>query len=387
MGAAGAADTEFRDFVSRIRMRPFHPIGIRRGLALLVLTCLCTGAMVTPAAGRGASTSAHAQASAAARARVRISRADVRASLVGVFRWPGRPFAPTSFWNAHLSRHPAIARRSRAYVAELAAQVHNFDPWLNSSSYGVPVYVVGAHVFKVRVKLDTWAPDLQRAFDAVPIPERARSAAGSDAQLTVWQPSRNRLWEFWQLRQIGGRWTARWGGEMNDVSRNPGYFTHSGLTNDWGATATGLPLLGGLITFQDLERGYIDHALALSLVETEPEYWSWPAQRTDGGIFDKERAEIPEGMRFRLNPGLDVNALHLPPLDRMLALAAQRYGIVVRDKSGAVTFYGQDPVGIADPWPDAFENEYPNNVLDLFPWKDLEALRPRLSCCWGPPHP
>ena len=69
----------------------------------------------------------------------------------------------------------------------------------------------------------------------------------------------------------------------------------------------------------------------------------------------------------------------------MLAEAAQRYGIVIRDKAGAVVFYGQDPVSEPkNPWPAAFGGQWINNVVQLFPWSHLEALKPSLSCCWGP---
>ena len=299
--------------------------------------------------------------------------------------WPGNPFSPLSFWNAPLAATSRLAARSAAYVTELVRQVHDYHPWLNTTSYSVPVYVVPRDEPTRQVTLDTWGPDLQQAFDAVPIPPNARAAAGSDAQMTVWQPSMNRLWDFWLMRRTRTGWHARWGGEMTNVSSNPGYFVHSGMTDNWGATATGLPLLGGLITFADLRRGYIDHALAISLVETRRAKWSWPAQRTDGGSFTPGITAIPEGMRFRLNPHLSIAALNLPPIDRMLAQAAQRYGIVVRDKSGAVSFYGQDPVTQrTNPWPAAFGNQWPNLVLDEFPWSHLQALRTSMSCCWGP---
>lgn len=54
----------------------------------------------------------------------------------------------------------------------------------------------------------------------------------------------------------------------------------SGITNDWGATATSLPLLGGLVTQADVQRGYINHALAISLGQ-DPKSMSanpWPAE-------------------------------------------------------------------------------------------------------------
>ncbi len=121
-------------------------------------------------------------------------------------------------------------------------------------------------------------------------------------------------------------------------------------------------------------------------METEPRYWVWPAQRTDGDVFTKGVPGIPEGTRFRLDPHLNIASLHLPPLVRMIARAAQRYGIIVRDKSGAVSFYGQDPTqGDENLWTPALEGQYPNNLLRTFPWSHLQALASTTSCCWGPP--
>ena len=255
---------------------------------------------------------------------------------------------------------------------------------MNTTSYSTPVYVVRAHEPTQHVSLKTWGPDLQQAFDAVPIPAGAKASAGTDEQMTVWQPSTNKIWEFWRMQHSHDAWQANWGGEMDNVSSNPGYFTHTGQTSNWGATATGLPLLGGLVTIADLRRGYIDHALAIALVETSRAVWAWPAQRTDGDSFTAGITTIAEGTRFRLDPALDVNRLHLPRIDRMLARAAQRYGIVVRDKAGAVVFYGQEPTTTrTNPWAAAFGNQYPNDVLALFPWSHLKALRAHLSCCWN----
>ena len=295
--------------------------------------------------------------------------------------WPGNPFSPTSFWNAPLAALAPLDPDSQAYVNELVRQVTTYGPWMNTTSYSVPVYVVPDNEPVQHVTLDTWGPDLQQAFDAVPIPAGAKAAAGSDEHMVVWQPSTNTMWEFWQMHQESDGWHAEWGGEMDDVSTDPGYFTHTGQTTNWGATATGLPLLGGLVTEADLQRGYINHALAISLVETARGCWSWPAQRSDGSNSTPGITPIPEGTRFRLDPTLNIASLDLPPIDRMLAQAAQTYGMVVRDQAGSVSFYGQDPVSLpSNPWPAAFGNQYPNQVLALFPWSDLQALQTQQSC-------
>jgi hypothetical protein len=305
------------------------------------------------------------------------------AASAGTPAWPGNPFSPNSFWNATLSAHAPLAPQSPAYVNELVRQVDRYGPWLNTYQYSVPVYVVGAHETTTHVTLDAYGPDLQAKFNMVPLPSGAVPARGTDAELTVWQPSTNRMWDFYKLHRAGHEWHASWGGFMSDVSKNPGYFDHSGQTNSWGATATGLPLLGGLVTFADLKRGYIDHALAIALVETEARYFAWPAQRTDGGSFTRGITAIPEGTRFRLDPSLNIAALHLPPLDRMLAQAAQRYGMVVRDKASAVTFVGQAPTSAANPWTSIFGGQYVSKILQQFPWSHLEALQSPLSCCWS----
>ena len=60
----------------------------------------------------------------------------------------------------------------------------------------------------------------------MPIPPGARPATGSDAQMTIWQPATDKLWEFWQARKDAqGNWHAGYGGAMQNVSQSPGYYT------------------------------------------------------------------------------------------------------------------------------------------------------------------
>ena len=71
----------------------------------------------------------------------------------------------------------------------------------------------------------------------------------------------------------------------------------------------------------------------------------------------------------------------------MMAVAAQKYGIIVRDQAGAVAFYAEDTdaEGMANPYYGAggwFQGQYVNNLLKSFPWSHLEAVQDALSCCW-----
>lgn len=286
-----------------------------------------------------------------------------------------RVFAPNSVWNATLPAGAPLDPSSPELVADLRRQLTLGAPWINTTSYSTPVYRVPANQPKVRVTLDVPYPPLQQAFDAVPLPADARPANGSDAHLVVWQRATDTMWEFWHLAKVHGAWHARWGGRMTHVSRSPGYYTGSERT--WGATATSLPLLGGLITLDDLAHHRIDHALALSIPHARSKSWSWPAQRTDGNSNSAQA--VPEGTRFRLDPALDVNRLNVPPLVKMMAQAAQRYGIVVRDQAGVVAFSGEDPSPTGrNPWSERggwFRGQYASTLVRQFPWDHLEALR------------
>ena len=146
----------------------------------------------------------------------------------------------------------------------------------------------------------------------------------------------------------------------------------------WGATATSLPLLAGTIRIAELRSGHIDHALAIAVPHPRASTFASPAERTDGD--NTSPSSIPEGAHFRLDPRLDLNKLNLPPATKAIAEAAQRYGIIVRDKTGAtVTFFGEDPRPTGgNPWPSLFGGKLPSAVLARFPWNRLELLRMKL---------
>ena len=162
---------------------------------------------------------------------------------------------------------------------------------------------------------------------------------------------------------------------MSDVSYNPGYFPAL-----FGATGTGLPLLGGLIRASELRSGRIDHALALAIPKAKAGQFVWPAQRSDGWGTGPDA--IPEGTRLRIDPRLDLSTLGLPPIGLAIARAAQRYGMVIRDQAGAVTFYAEDPVTLkTNPYWALHAGKYPNDILASFPWSHLQVVlapaRPR----------
>lgn len=312
------------------------------------------------------------------------SEAPPESQRTGAFRF----FSPHSFWNRPVRGETPDAR-SRPLVERLAEeaeteQAAEVGPWINTSSYSVPLVRVGPRQPTTQVRLASPydEPGLRRAFAAVPLPADAEPAAGSDAHLVLWQPARDRLWEFWHLRRTAAGWKAGWGGAIRDVSDASGAYGPSawpGATSLWGASASSLSIAGGLITFGDLARGSIDHALALSIPNVRARFYALPARRTDGVAAGP--LALPEGAHLRLRPDLDLSGLDLPPLTLMIAEAAQRYGIFVRDRASTICFYAQAPTPGADPYAGpngAFEGGTPRELLAGFPWRDLQVLPMRL---------
>jgi hypothetical protein len=303
---------------------------------------------------------------------------------------PFRFFSPQGPWNRRLPATAPVDPQSgpivRRLVAEIAREREAGEgPTINTLAYSVPIYTVPAGQPMVTVRLTApGGSTLRSSWAAVPLPADAQPANGSDGHLVLWQPATDRLWEFWRLVRDSRGWQASWGGSMRDASANPGVYgpeAWPGATRWWGASASSLSIAGGVVTLEDLEREQVNHALAIATPNIRGGVFALPAQRSDGE--SPSPLSLPEGARLRLDPGLDLSSLRLPPLTRMLAEAAQRYGILVRDGAPAVTsFYAQDPTALGiNPYtgPSGYFHDWePSELAAAFPWRHLELMEMRL---------
>jgi hypothetical protein len=301
-----------------------------------------------------------------------------------------RFFSPTSFFNEPLPANAPLDPGSTAIVGALNKVVAIEGPKkglnINTTAYSVPIYTVpaGQPTVKVTVnKPNASGYPLQKAWSAVPLPSTAQPAKGTDKTLVVWQPSTDKIWEFWRFERTVAGPSAVWGGAMEKVSLSAGVYGWNSWPESkpqWGSSASSLSIAGGLITLEDLKRGKIDHALSMAIPSPRATVYASPAQRTDG--TSTEPTSLPEGAHLRLDPNLNLATLHLPHLVLMMAEAAQRYGIFVRDTSANVTFYAQDPTPTGtNPYtgPNGyFEGRCQCQLLTEFPWSHLQLLKMEL---------
>jgi hypothetical protein len=284
----------------------------------------------------------------------------------------------------------AVDPNSAALVGELVNTVKGelaakTGPWINTTQFSVPVYTVPAGQPTVKVALEnaSRAPALQAAWNAVPLPAEAHPASGTDGVLVVWQPSTDQLWDFWRLVHREDGWHASWGGAMQHVSLDLGAYgpeVWPGAQKWWGDSASSMEPVGGLISLEDLKLGVINHAIGMALPEIRAGEYASPAERDDGKSANP--LSLPEGAHLRLNPNLDLASLHLPRVTLLIAEAAQKYGIFVRDGARNVVFFAQDPTPTGtNPYagPEGyFEGKYPSQLLAAFPWSQLELLKMEL---------
>lgn len=292
-------------------------------------------------------------------------------------------FAPGSFWYTPIPASVPLHANSNGFKADFQRQIQTYygNVTINTTSYASPVYTAAAGTPTTKVQV--WDcqnkgyadANLAAQFASVPIPSGASPSSGTDGEMTVYQPSTDTIWEFWQTRTTSGGWQACWGGRMQGASKVQGIWT-----NPYGTTATGLPFLGGQITAEELSRGEIRHAIGIALVDLEKSgIFSWPANRSDGYNPNNAPNRIPEGLRFRLDPSVNVDALSIHPVAKIIAKAAQKYGFVVWDKAGAISVRVQNPksytaMGKPDPYAALFGGTANYAILNGFPWDRLQFL-------------
>ncbi|MBU6461132.1 MAG: hypothetical protein KGL35_28975 [Bradyrhizobium sp.] len=291
-------------------------------------------------------------------------------------------FDKSSFWYQPIPKQVELDDKSEQFSREFARQVKSYfgHIGLNFSSYSSPLYTVGPDVPVVTVALwdclhkGSKDQKLARDFAAVPIPSYAEPADGTDSEMSIYQPATDVLWEFWRARKVNGNWQACWGGRMSNVSSNPGIWQ-----KPYGVAATGLPFAPGQIRTEELRQGEIRHVLGIAVVDAEEGEYSWPANRSDGWNPRKAPNRLPEGLRLRLDPTLNLDRLDLHPIAKTIAKAAQIYGFVIWDRGGSVALRAENPkrytmIGLPNPYPSLLGTTPNYKIMERFPWDKMQFL-------------
>lgn len=247
------------------------------------------------------------------------------------------------FKNTFWTFKSKIAANSSELVADLVAQTKLAGKtWFNTNQYSTPFYVVPALANKIPMSIIQKGKTLtttalhKRLQLGVPVNESMKPAGGTDAHLTIFDGKT--LFEFWKYSWNKGKPMAQWGGVIEDVNLSNGVFQPVNKEL-WGSTATSLPVSAGMIMLDELKNGVIPHMLACALPVPAPTFVS-PALRTDGNTTTST-GKIPAGQIFKFPADIAIDPKWCAMIKMMVA-AVRDHGMIVRDKSGCVNFYGED---------------------------------------------
>ena len=166
--------------------------------------------------------------------------------------------------------------------------------------------------------------------------EGGRDSAG-DKHAIVVDKGTCRLYETWNTRVREGRWHAG-SGAVWDLGSNE--LRPDGWTS---ADAAGLPILPGLLRWDEVRDREVDHAIRFT-IDVTSRHHVWPARHDAGSR--SSRKFPPMGARFRLKPGFSSDGFG--PAAREVIRAMKTYGLVLADNGSPWFFQGEQHKG----WPD-----------------------------------
>jgi hypothetical protein len=262
-------------------------------------------------------------------------------------------FPADNFWNApvdELPVHPLSAAwidsigRSTGFHMDFGAGEWDGGP------IGIPYNLADAPT--PRFRFDFYYPD-ESDPGPYPIPQDPLTEWGSDHHILVVDTSSCYLYEIYDASLSGGTWSGGSGAAW-DLRSN--VLRPAGWTS---ADAAGLPILPGLVRYDEVASGEIAHALRFTAASTNGHIW--PARHLTSAEDDPNTP--PLGARFRLKASYDISTF---PRELLVILRAmQVYGIVLADN-------GSDWYVTGDP-DERWDNDM-LHLLDVLTGDDFEAV-------------
>lgn len=273
-------------------------------------------------------------------------------------------FPDNNWWHADISALP-VHRRSAKWLSNMSPGTH-LSPDFGPSS-GIPITVVSRTHPLVTVDFKHARQSDQQTYplgdDTLmevnnDVTGGRRSVIVRDATLP-WDHCE--LYETRGARFKDGKWQARNGAVWN--------LTSNKLRPDetMSADTAGLPVLPGLLRYEETTAGTIDHAIRFTSNIVDGNH-IWPARNHGSGVKNPDYP--PMGARFRLKAGYTI-AAGLRSDTKAVLTAMKRYGLVLADVGPAWHFQGT-----ADQrWPQAMLDELKQVPASAFEAVETKSLR------------
>jgi hypothetical protein len=225
-------------------------------------------------------------------------------------------FPSSNVWNRPVKNLP-VAANSAAMISAIGVDDSVHPDFGSYIGYGIPYTVVaGKSTPKVKVSFEH-ADESDRV--GYPIPEHPNQESSGDGHILLVDKDSCRLYELFDASGRGDSWKAGSGAVWNLRSNRL-------RPNGWtSADAAGLPILPGLVRYDEVAAGAIRHALRFTAKSTARAH-IYPA-RHDAGASGGSLP--PMGLRVRLKASVDIS--HYGKQARTVLQALMTYGMILAD--------------------------------------------------------
>ena len=263
-----------------------------------------------------------------------ITRGQMAAFLHRALTSSGPPPACTllpasNVWNRRVDALQ-VASNSATMIGTIGEDEDLHPDFGEYLGYGIPINVVRAGTPRRAVSFDY---DDESDHVPYPIPPGPRIEGGGDRHILMWDVDDCRLYELFAARRIGGEWHAGSGATW-DLGSNA--LRPDGWTS---ADAAGLPILPGLVRYEEVAAGAINHAIRFTAPETRDAHL-YPARHHAGAGDDTWLP--PMGLRVRLKDGFDIDGFG--PQAQVILAAMKEYGLILADNGSPWFFSGSSDV-------------------------------------------
>jgi hypothetical protein len=233
-------------------------------------------------------------------------------------------------WNRDISNDP-LDPNSSNYIAHMNGGTKFLHPDFGSNpSYGIPFVVVPGT--QPRVPVSFYYAD-ESDPGPYPIPPNAPIEGGAsstgDRHVLVLDRDSCLLYEMFDAHYVPPGWQCG-SGAVFDLKSNklrPDYWT--------SADAAGLPILPGLVRYDEVAAGQISHAIRFTAQSTQRAFIH-PATHYASSSTDPNAP--PMGLRIRLKAGYDIS--QFTGAARIIIIAMKKYGMILADNGSDWFFTG-----------------------------------------------
>ncbi|MDP9246408.1 MAG: hypothetical protein M3O64_07110 [Chloroflexota bacterium] len=269
---------------------------------------------------------------------------------------PNCPMYPADdVWHSLVLGLPVLPQ-SDTWIGNMGGPSRLLHPDFGAYPYGYQLQVVDNTTPTTRVSFG-YADE----SDDVPYPFTASTPIepASDAHALMLNKDTCVLYEMFDASWNGGRPTAG-SGAVFDLN------THALRPSGWtSADAAGLPIWPGVLRYDEVARGLVDHAIRFTAQRTDKRF-VWPARHQAGAANDASLP--PMGARFRLKAGFSLDGYSQQT--QVVLTAMQRYGLILADNGSNWFFTGQT----SSSWSDQLLSELKRIPAGAFEAIDASGL-------------